>query len=120
MKILILDGPRDARAAKYKSYRGSYRAHPTYCNGFPDEAEINQMFFWFLQEGKESGLVRDLTKAVRYAELLNSHLSKFDPQFTGFEVIEATNRGEAAQAGGQLLGFDLSADYNNSLLWWGL
>jgi hypothetical protein len=35
MKLLILNGPPDARAAKYPLYRGTCRAHPAYCELLP-------------------------------------------------------------------------------------
>jgi len=120
MKFLILNGPRTPRAASNPRYRGTYRAHPTYCDAVPESHEINKHFFWFLEEGGESGVVHDLTKASRYAELLNAHLTAFNPPFTRFEIVEACDGGESSQSRGQLLGYDLSADYNNSLLSWGL
>jgi hypothetical protein len=120
MNLLILNGPRDPRAAKYPSYRGTYRAHPTYCDALPNDHEINQLFFWFLEDGGELGVVHDLAKASRYAELLNAHLKAFNPAFTHFEIVEVRDGGESSQARSQLLGFDLSAGYNSSLLWWGL
>jgi len=118
MNLLILNGPRDPRAAAYPHYRGTYRAHPTYCEAVPKDHEINRLFFWFLEEGGESGLVHDLTKALRYAELLNMHLSHFRPGFSHFEVIEVTDGDSPDDAKGRLMGFDISAGYNNSLLWW--
>ena len=113
MNLLILNGPRDSRADKYPSYRGTYRAHPTYCDSLPSDHEINQLFFWFLDEGGESGVVHNLAKALRYVELLNQHPL---PGYGPFEVVEVTDRDAPAQAGGRLLGFDLSSGYNNSLL----
>jgi len=117
MKLLILDGPRDPRAAKHPSYRGTYRAHPTYCDALPNDHEINQLFFWFLQEGGELGVVGDLAKALRYVELLSQNPL---PGCGRFEVVEVTSTDDPIQSGGNLLGFDHSAGYNNSLLWWGL
>jgi hypothetical protein len=117
MNLLILNGPRDPRAAKYPSYRGTYRAHPTYCDALPNDHEINQLFFWFLEDGGELGLVHDLAKASRYVELLNQNPL---PGYKQFEIVEVTSPDSPQQAGGRLLGFDLSAGYNSSLLWWGL
>lgn len=118
MKLLILNGPRDPRAAAYPRYRGTYRAHPTYCEALQEDHEINKLFLWFLEEGGESGLVHDLSKASRYTELLNLHLSEFKPGFAHFEVIEVTDGDTPGYAEGRLMGFDLSAGYNDSLLWW--
>ena len=117
MKLLILNGPRDTRAAKYLIYRGTYRAHPTYHDGFPRDHEINNLFFWFLEEGGELGLVHDFSKAARYTELLNQNPLL---GYRHFELVEATDGNPAAGEGRQQLGFDVSAGYNNSLLWWGL
>ena len=117
MKLLILNGPPDARAAKYSLYRGTYRAHPTYCELLPRDHETNSLFFWFLQEGGELGVVNDLAKARRYTQLLNQHFSSGPKHF---ELVEVTDETTSPLTGGQLLGFDLSAGYNNSLLWWGL
>jgi hypothetical protein len=114
MNLLILNGPRDPRAAKYPQYRGTYRAHPTYLDSASRDHEINQLFFWFLEEGGELGLVHDPPKALRYAELLNERIDKSKP----FEVVEVTKGNAPPLAGVEFLGFDLSAGYNNSLLWW--
>jgi hypothetical protein len=115
MKLLILNGPRDPRAAKYPQYRGTYRAHPTYFEPLPSEHEINKLFHWFLEEGGEDGVVHDLPRAFRYAQLLNQNVTGIKQ----FEVVEVTDV-ETSQIGLDLLGFDLSAGYNNSLLSWGL
>ena len=118
MNLLILDGPRSPAGAAHLHYRGTYRAHPTYCDGLPQDHEINKLFLWFLEEGGELGLVHDLTKSSRYAELLNLHMPKFVPRFTHFEVVEVSDGENPPETKDQLLGFDLSAGYNNSLLWW--
>src|SRR5215472_4294200 len=115
MNFLILNGPRCPRAAAYPHYRGTYRAHPTCCEGLPEDSEINKLFFWFLEEGGELGVVHDLSKALRYVELLNAYPL---PGYSHFEVVEVTGGDEAPQVGGELLGFDVSSGYNNSLLWW--
>jgi hypothetical protein len=120
MRLLIVNGPRDPRCPAYQSYRGTYRAHPTYCDGVPKDHELNKMFFWFLEEGGELGLVHDLTKAMRYVELLNTHLSHFSPPYTHFEVVEVTDGNTRPESNGNFIGFDLSAGYNNSLLSSGL
>jgi len=116
MKLLILDGPRDTRSVECSGYRGTDRAHPTYCDALPESHEINRLFFWFLQAGGELGVVGDLNKALRFAELWNAQISG---QGT-FEVVEVTDGDASPESGGTLLGFDLSAGYNNSLLPCGL
>lgn len=116
MNVLILNGPRDPRTPYNPLYRGTYRSHPTHCDELPDNHEINRLFFWFIEEGGELGVVQDLPKAQRLAELWNARLN--EPEH--FEVVEATNGDTAAFLDKALIGFDLSAGYNNSLLVGGL
>jgi hypothetical protein len=116
MNLLILDGPRDHRAGNNPLYRGTYRAHPTHCDELPDDHEINRLFFWFLEEGGELGVVRDVSKALRLTELWNARL----PEKDRFEVVEATDGNTRGQSTGKFIGFDLSAGYNSSLLSSGL
>jgi len=118
MNLLILNGPRDPRAAAYPHYRGTYRAHPTYCDAVPEDHELNKLFFWFLKEGGELGVTHDLAKALQYADLLNQYpLSR---RHSAFEVVEVTTGHTSPEAGTELFGFDLSSGHNNSLLWWKL
>lgn len=116
MNLLILNGPGRSRAASDPKYRGTYRVHPTYCESVPEEHEINKLFFWFLEEGGELGVVGDLLKALRYAQLLND-LASSNPSH--FEVVEVADGDSAPICDGTFLGFDLSSGYNNSLLAWG-
>jgi hypothetical protein len=74
------------------------------------------LFFWFLEEGGELGVVRDVSKAARFAELWNTRLSEKDR----FEVVEVTDGSTHPQGDGVFVGFDLSSGYNNSLLAYGL
>jgi hypothetical protein len=74
------------------------------------------LFFWFLEEGGELGAVRDVSKALRFAELWNARLREKDR----FEVVEVTDGSTRPQSNGKFIGFDLSAGYNNSLLSSGL
>jgi len=112
---LILDGPRDSRTAYNPKYRGTYRSHPTHCGELSDDSEINELFFWFLEEGGELGVVHNSAKAFRFAQLWNSRIAGN----SRFEVIEATDSNRP-ESGGQFIGVDLSAGYNNSLLSCGL
>jgi hypothetical protein len=116
MNLLILDGPRDPRPGNNPLYRGTYRAHPSHCDELPDDHEINKLFFWFLEEGGELGVVRDVTKALRFADLWNARLDEKNR----FEVVEVTDGEARSRSGGMFIGFDLSAGYNNSLLSSGL
>lgn len=116
MKLLILNGPRDPGHRQNPLYRGTYRAHPTHCDTVSDNEEINRLFFWFLEEGGELGVLRTASKAMRFAALWNERL----PKEHQFEVVEVANENEHSQNGGNFLGYDLSAGYNNSLLSSGL
>jgi hypothetical protein len=115
MKLLILDGPRDPRCA-CSNYRGTYRAHPTFCDALPENDEINKLFFWFLEVGGELGVVDNLDKALRFAALWNKQVTRPG----NFEVVEVTSGKVPPESGGGFLGYDLSAGYNNSLLRSGL
>lgn len=48
---------------------GNKRTHPHHCDQLPDSHKINQLFFWFLEEGGELGVLRNVDKALRFAEL---------------------------------------------------
>lgn len=112
MKLLILNGPRDWRSDDFHWYRGTYRSHPTYCDPCGDYDEINKLFFWFLKEGGELGVVRNLDNALRFACLWNTRSS----ESKRFDVVEVTDGAELPVNNGRFIGFDLSAGYNNSLV----
>jgi hypothetical protein len=112
--LLILDGAIDTRYNPL--YRGTYRAHPTHCDSVTDDEEINQLFLWFIETGGQLGVVHDLSKALRFAELWNARL----PEADRFEVVEATLGNNPPLTIGTFMGFDLSSGYNNSLLSTGL
>jgi len=116
MNLLILNGTRDQHPGNNPLYRGTYRSHPTHCAEVPDDSEINQLFFWFLEEGGELGVVRNLSRALKFAKLWNARL----PENSRFEVVEVTDENAHAQSHGDLIGFDLSSGYNNSFLFSGL
>jgi len=117
MKLLILNGPRDSRTAYNPLYRGTYRSHPGHCDDVSDDHEINRLFFWFIKEGGQLGVVRDVQKARRFAELWNARLEESER----FEVVEVADAEPGqARCAGAFMGFDLSSGYNNSLLAEGL
>ena len=116
MKLLILNGPPDPRPGHNPLYRGTERAHPSHCDSLPHEHELNKLFFWFLREGGETGVVQNLQKAMRFCELWNDRLTDEKK----FEVVEVTNQNQRPEGTGRFLGFDLSFGYNNSLLRGGL
>jgi len=70
---------------------------------------------WFLEEGGQSGVVKDVRKALQYAALLNSQPGS---QLNRFEVVQVVTDDAQSNASGKLLGFDLSSGFSNSLLWW--
>jgi len=116
MNILILNGPPDPRSGHNPLYRGTSRAHPSHCDQLPDSHEINQLFFWFLEEGGELGVVRNVDKALRFAELWNTQLKERRDRRDRFEVVEVTDENTPCESNGTFIGYDLSAGYNNSLL----
>jgi hypothetical protein len=115
MNLLILDGHASGYSNGNPCYRGTYRAHPYYCEEYPPEHEVNQAFFWFLSEGGERGVVHDIAQARGLVHIFTRH-NVTQP----FEVVEVTVGDEPPYAGKTFLGFDLSCGFNNSLLWWGL
>jgi hypothetical protein len=115
MKLLILDGDRDPRSGRNKKYRGTYRAHPTHCDDLPDNHPVNELFFWFLQEGGELGVVHNVEKALMYTRLLNKM-----GDGRRFELVEIADDGATPERGSKFLGYDLSSGYNYSLLVSGL
>jgi hypothetical protein len=62
-------------------------------------------------------VVRNVAKALRFAELSNAHLKEKRDRF---EVVEVTNENTHCESNGTFIGYDLSAGYNNSLLSWGI
>jgi hypothetical protein len=76
---------------------------------------VNQAFFWYCEEGGESGIVHDLVKAKG---LVEAYSQLRPPQY--FEIVEVTDNEHPPSGKGEFLGFDLSAGYRSSLLSWGL
>lgn len=117
MNIMILGHPLRRGLDMSQAYRGTYRSHPTFCRNHAEGDEVNRLFFWFLDEGGESGVVHDVARALRYAQLLNE-------QHDGerFEVVELVEPEaiEPEAPGRLLLGFDASLGFATSLLVTGL
>jgi hypothetical protein len=97
-----------------QNYRGQSRTTPYYCEEMPHSNKVNQLFFWYCDEGGEDGTVHDLKKAT---ELVEAYAKLDPPQF--FEIVEITKNGEPAKTKSEFLGFDLSSG-GYSLLGWGL
>src|SRR5271155_3695158 len=103
MNLLILNGRRSGypSPASNLAYRGTYRAHPTFCDALSPDHEVNRLFAWFLEEGGELGVVHDLDKARRFTELQN----RCRPD-RHFELVEVTQGKTPSELGGKFLGFD--------------
>ena len=109
MKILILEkgGYRYAQS----HYRGTARPSPYHGDNFPEVHELNQAFRWHIDEGGESGIVQNLSKAMSLVDTYRRYGVQPD-----LEVVEVTDAGETPEVGKILLGYDLSAGYHNSLI----
>lgn len=97
------------------TYRGTYRSHPYYCDQVQENHEVNQAFFWFCEEGGEIGVVHDI---VRAKHLISAYENLSPPQH--FELVEVVEGEHSPRVGNEFLGYDLSAGFNNSLLWSGM
>jgi hypothetical protein len=97
------------------NYRGTCRESPPHADGLADDAEYNQLFFWYCREDDKPDGVQDLDRARRLLQLLRRDLCRQD-----FELIETIRLGERPSAGGRLVGYDLSHAWSYSLLSWGL
>ena len=111
MNLLLLNGPSYPNPKRNPHYRGTDRAHPTYWDSLPKDHEINRLFFWFLEEGGEAGVVHDQKKSKRYVEILNAHSKD-----RLFDLVEVTDGITPSVCGGHFLGFDISFFYSSSLL----
>jgi hypothetical protein len=92
MKLLILNGISSHPPGRNPVYRGSYRTNPSYCSALPADHELNQLFVWYLEEGGETGVVNDLSKAIRFARLCNEHAPECH-----FEVVELVDKSDLPQ-----------------------
>jgi hypothetical protein len=113
--LLILDGPQYPKMRPNPRYRGTCRACPFHFDDLPEEHEANALFYWFLEEGGELGVVYDEQKARRLSDLSNQY-----GQGKSYEVVEVVDGNSMPIYAGELLGFDISRGFNTSLLWWGL
>ena len=113
--LLILDGPLYPKMRPNPGYRGTCRMCPAHFDDLPEEHEANKLFYWFLEEGGELGVVHDEQKAYRLRDLSNLHSKE-----KSYEVVEAVDVKSKPTHNGEFLGFDISRGLNSSLLWWGL
>lgn len=110
---LIIRGERLGLSASIGSYRGTYRAEPSYCEDLGEDHPVNQICRWHMEEGGQIGVVHDLKKAQ---QLVTLYRNLRPPQ--KYDLLEVI-RGEVPPAG-TLLGYDLSSMLHYSLLSWGL
>lgn len=115
MNLLILGGPSLPQRAPNLCYRGTFRRHPYHFDALSEDHEFNQLFYWFLDEGGETGVVHDLSKAVSLVEAIGSYSVE-----KGFEVVEVNVGKQSPATNDIFLGYDLSHGFSNSLLWRGL
>lgn len=113
--LLVLAGPLYPTMRPNPKYRGTCRACPFHFDDLPEEHEANALFYWFLEEGGELGVVHDERKARRLSDLSNQY-----GQEKSYEVIEVVDGNSTPVHLGEPLGFDISRGFNTSLLWWGL
>jgi hypothetical protein len=88
---------------------------PVHFDDLPEEHEANELFYWFLEEGGEPGVVHNEEKAYRLRDLSNLYTKE-----KSYEVVEAVDANSSPTHEGEFLGFDISRGLNSSLLWWGL
>jgi len=112
MNLLILNGPVAPGLGYNRHYRGVHRRTPSYCDGLPEDHEINRLFYWYLDEGGEEGVVHDIAKACKFAQLWNDRLSKNEQ----FEVIEVVRGNAPPHAGRSFLGFDICLGFGGHSL----
>jgi hypothetical protein len=113
--LLILDGAMYPKMKPNPAYRGTCRMCPTHFDNLPEEHEANLLFYWFLEEGGELGVVHDERKARQLCNFCNTFGTD-----KSYEVVEAVVDNSKPVHEGEFLGFDISQGLNNSLLWWGL
>jgi hypothetical protein len=107
MKYLILGTP-----FRNQNYRGVTRNRPGYVEGAKDDDPANRCFYWLLEEGGETGLVENLSRA---GELINEYAKLPDPQI--FEILGITDAAPYQIKGHELIGFDIADNsYSGSVL----
>ena len=84
--LLVLAGPLYPTMRPNPKYRGTCRACPFHFDDLPEEHEANALFYWFLEEGGELGVVHDERKARRLSDLSNQY-----GQGKSYEVIEVVD-----------------------------
>ncbi len=109
MNILIVGKAPDSMPFVSPRYRGICRSSPSYCETQPSDAEINQLFHWYMNEGGQSSVVHDVDKARRYIKLWQEAEPK--QEYELIEVVDGTN---LPSVGSIFLG------YGSSLIQWGL
>lgn len=100
MDLLILEQDPDT----YGPYRGVNRLGPPYINALGRDAEVNQVFYWYLHATSKSEGVRDLARALEIVSLYR----RVAPA-VHLEIIEVTTGPLALpEVGRELLGYDIA------------
>jgi hypothetical protein len=99
----------------YANYRGTYRTVPNYVNNQSEDSIVNKHFMWYLNEGDQLGIIKNLEKAKKMVGLYE----KLNPP-QKFEIVRILEDKEKQKNGEEFLGFDISSNYGYSLLSWNL
>ena len=113
MNLLILEKPVPDTSP---GYRGTDRFSPPYLDHLSDQHPANQAFVWYAEEYGGFGVIHNLEKAIR----LVREYERLDPP-QHFELIEVASPDQPFESKEHtFIGFDLSAFYSHSLIFWGL
>jgi hypothetical protein len=96
-------------------YRGTDRMTPYYVDEVDQDHPVNQAFFWSIEEGGDLGIVHDLHTARELVQLYR----KIEPPQC-FEIVQVVDQNDTLEDSAELLGFDIAAGFNYSLLGWHL
>ncbi len=98
------------------NYRGTYREEPTFQDGLPETALINQGFLAYLQYYTDDKVVSK-EQAIALAKLYQERGHIFE--VVGYEVCQTEERMDENEVA-LLLGYDINIGLNWSLLFQGL
>ena len=108
----VVDGPADPTCSP--TYRGLYRAEPTFCESLPENHELNRMLLSYMNATVDTDALEDLQKARALVSLYQEYVE------TSLEILEIVTPGQPPISGKQFLGYDLVFGFSLSLLCWGL
>ena len=99
----------------YDKYKGTYRTTPYYVDNECEDSEVNQHFFWYVDEIEQFGFLSNLEKTKKMVELYNKLASPIK-----FDLVRITESRHETRIEEEFLGFDLCDRYHYSLLSWNL